>query len=179
MRRLRRQSLKLPTLLIVLSCLGWLPGGLLFPLGISVLSEPVSAAVFGHFLVSFTVSGLIATTYSYFGTHMVVLRILYPRLWVDPQAPRQQARRELGPIEGRLRIFQFAAGLIPLSGAILLVSVGEVEQFTLGFRLLVIGLIGLGMAGFGAALLASSRLSRTLSVLVGASSQGSAGSPSS
>ena len=54
-----------------------------------------------------------------------------------------------------------------------MVSVGEVEQFTLGFRLLVIGLIGLGMAGFGAALLASSRLSRTLSVLVGASSQAS------
>ena len=70
-----------------------------------------------------------------------------------------------------MRLFQFAAGLIPLSGAILLVSVGEVEQFTLGFRLLVIGLIGLGMAGFGAAFLASSRLSRTLSVLIGARSQ--------
>src|SRR5262249_16384051 len=102
-RRLRRQSLKLPALLIVLSCLGWLPGGLLFPLGISLLSEPVSAEVFGHFLISFTVSGLIATTYSYFGTQSFVLRILYPRLWVDPQAPRQQARRELGSIEGRLR----------------------------------------------------------------------------
>ncbi|HKB41417.1 MAG TPA: serine/threonine-protein kinase, partial [Gemmataceae bacterium] len=152
-RHLRRKSLKLPTLLIVLSCLGWLPGGLLFPLGISLLSEPVSAEVFGHFLVSFTVSGLIATTYSYFGTQFLVLRILYPRLWVDPQAPRQQARRELGSLEGRLRVFQFAAGLIPLSGAILMVSVGEVEQFTLGFRLLVVGLIGLGMAGFGAALL--------------------------
>jgi serine/threonine protein kinase len=172
-RALRRKSLKLPALLVVLSCLGWLPGGLLFPLGISLLTEPVSASVFGHFLISFTVSGLIATTYSYFGTQMVVLRILYPRLWVDPQAPRQQARRELGPIEGQVRIFLFAAGLIPLSGAILMVSVGAVEQFTLGFRLLVIGLIGLGMAGFGAALLASTRLSRTLSVLVGASSRSS------
>jgi serine/threonine protein kinase len=170
-RALRRESLELPALLIVLSALGWLPGGLLFPLGISLLSEPVGANVFGHFLVSFTVSGLIATTYSYFGVQMVVLRILYPRLWVDPQEPRQQARRELGPIEGRLRIFQFAAGLIPLSGAILMVSVGEVEQFTLGFRLLIIGLIGLGMAGFGAALLASSRLNRTLGVLVGASTR--------
>src|SRR5207247_2566848 len=49
-RRLRRESLKLPTLLIVLSCLGWLPGGLLFPRGISLLSEPVSAEVFSHFL---------------------------------------------------------------------------------------------------------------------------------
>jgi hypothetical protein len=174
-RHLRRQSLKLPALLVVLSCLGWLPGGLLFPLGIGLLSEPVSAKVFGHFLVSFTVSGLIATTYSYFGTQFLVLRILYPRLWVDPQAPRQQARRELGSLEGRLRVFLFAAGLIPLSGAILMVSVGQVEQFTLGFRLLVIGLIGLGMAGFGAALLVSSRLSRTLNVLLGTSARSQQG----
>jgi hypothetical protein len=131
------------------------------------LSEPVSAGVFGHFLVSFTISGLIATTYSYFGIQLFALRVLYPRLWADPQAPRRQARRELGPIEGRLRVFQFAAGLIPLSGAVLMLSVGEVDQFTLPFRLLIVGLIGLGMAGFGAALLTSSRLSRTLSVLLG------------
>src|SRR5205814_9296424 len=131
-----------------------------------LLAEPVGAAVFGHFLISFTVSGLIATTYSYFGTQMVVLRTLYPRLWVDPQAPRQQARRELSPIEGRLRVFQFAAGLIPLSGAMLVLSVGG-DHLSLPFRFLIVCLISLGMAGFGAALLISSRVSSTLSVILG------------
>ena len=166
--RLRRRALGVPALSVGLSCLGWLPGGLLFPLGIDWLAEPVPAAVVGHFLVSFTIAGLIATTYSYFGIQFFVLRVLYPRLWLDPKAPRQQAQRELHPIEGRLRAFEFAAGLIPLSGAVLLVGVGPDSQFTLPFRLLVVGLIGLGMAGFGAALLVSGRLSRTLNVLLGA-----------
>jgi eukaryotic-like serine/threonine-protein kinase len=165
--RLRRQCLTLPGLLIVLSCVGWLPGGLLFPLGIDLLAGPVSAEVFGHFLVSFTISGLIAMTYSYFGTQFLVLRILYPRLWADPQRPRQQARQELHSLEGRLRLFQLLAGLIPLSGAMLILGVSAPERFTLAFRLLVVGLIGLGMAGFATALLVSLRLTRTLSVLVG------------
>src|SRR5206468_12266293 len=132
-----------------------------------LLSEPVPPAVFGHFLASFTISGLIATTYSYFGIQLFVLRILYPRLWADPQAPRQQARRELGRLLGRLGLFELTAGLIPLSGAVLMLSVGPADRLTLGFRLLVIGLIGLGMAGFAAAPWASGRLSRTLHVLVG------------
>ena len=158
-----------------LSCLGWLPGGLLFPLGLEIFAGPVPAEVFGHFLVSFTISGLVATTYCYFGVQFFVLRILYPRLWVDPQAPRQQARQELGSLEGQLRVFLFAAGLIPLSGAVLLLTLGGHGQFTLAFRLLIVGLIGLGMAGFGASLLVSNRVSRTLNVLVGGPEEERAG----
>ncbi len=160
--RQRRLALRVPILSVVISCLGWLPGGVIFPLTIHLFAEPVSPEVFGHFLVSFTISGLIATTYSYFGMQAFVLRILYPRLWVDPQRPRLQARQELRSIERRLRVFQFAAGLIPLSGAALMIGVSSADHMTLLFRFLVVGLIGLGMAGFGAALLVSSRASRTL-----------------
>ena len=42
--------------------------------------------------------------------------------------------------------FMVLANLIPLSGAILLIVFGE-KEMTLGFRLLVSGLIGVGMAG--------------------------------
>ena len=163
----RRRAVTLPAVAIGLSCLGWLPGGILFPLGIDLLAGPLDAAVFGHFLVSFTIAGLIATTYSYFGIQFFVLRVLYPRLWADPQAPRAQARKELGPIEGRLRLFQFLAGLIPLSGAILILGVGPQGRFPLSYRLLLAALIGLGMAGFSAALLVSNRVSRILNALVG------------
>jgi len=163
----RRRAVRLPGLLIVLSCLGWLPGGVIFPLAIHFLAGPLPLEVFGHFLVSFTISGLIATTYSFFGVQVFVLRVLYPRLWVDPRLPRQEARRELATMEVKLRFFQFAAGLIPLTGAILVLSVGGGETLTLVFRLLVVVLIGLGMAGFGVALLASSRVTQTLSVMLG------------
>jgi serine/threonine protein kinase len=163
----RRRAVALPAVVIGLSCLGWLPGGILFPLGIGLLAEPVEAVVFGHFLISFAVSGLIATTYSYFGVQFLVLRVLYPQLWADPQAPREQARKELGSIDGRLWLFQVLAGLIPLSGAILLLGVGPQGRFPVSYRLLLAALIGLGMAGFSAALLVSNRLSRILGVLVG------------
>ena len=164
----RRRAVAFPAVVIGLSCLGWLPGGVLFPLGIGLLAEPVDAAAYGHFLVSFTVSGMIATTYAYFTVQFLVLRVLYPQLWADPHAPRAQAQKELGPIDGRLRLFQVLAGLIPLSGAILMLGVGPEGRFPLSYRLLLAALIGLGMAGFSAALLVSNRLSRILSVLVGA-----------
>jgi hypothetical protein len=160
----RRRALRLPLQVVALSCVGWLPGGLLFPLGMHLLSERMAPAAFGHFLVSFTVSGLIALTYSYFAVQFVVLRVLYPQLWTDAADLRTAARQELGSLDGRLRFFQFLAGLIPLAGAVLLVGVAP-KEFTLSFRLLVTALIALGMAGFGVALLVSSRLGRTLAVL--------------
>jgi hypothetical protein len=168
----RREALRGPQLIVALACLGWLPGGVVFPLAIHLLAGPVGAEVFLHFMVSFSISGLIATTYSYFGMQVFVLRILYPRLWVDPVGPQQQARRELGPIENRLRVFQFAAGLIPLSGAMLLMGVGHEHHTAPLFRALVVGLIGLGMAGFAAAMILSSRASRTVAVLLGGEAHG-------
>jgi len=59
------------------------------------------------------------------------------------------------------------AGLIPLSGAVLMVFISGEELLTLTFRLLIVGLIGLGMAGFGMALMASGRISQTLEVMLG------------
>ncbi len=145
----RRQALRFPGLVVIVSCLSWIPGGLIFPFGIEALSQPVAPAVYGHFLVSFLISGLIATTYAWFGTQYLVLRSLYPRLWIDPVQPRELAGRELRPIERRTRFFQFSAGLIPLGGAILLLWIDTGESLTFAFRLLVIALIGLGMLGFG------------------------------
>lgn len=164
---IRRRLLGLPMWAVGLSCLGWLPGGVLFPLGLAVFAGPVSYLTFNHFLLSFTISGLIALTYSFFGVQTVVLRVMYPELWPDGRGFRQTTAAELRSVGSRLRFFQFQAGLIPLTGAILLLSVGP-EQFTVSFRFLVTGLITLGMLGFGITLLASSRLSQALSALIGA-----------
>src|SRR5262249_9178243 len=49
----RRRVLSWPAWAVVLACAGWLPGGLLFPLGIHVFAGPVSSTVFSQFLVSF------------------------------------------------------------------------------------------------------------------------------
>ena len=123
----RRRMLRLPAWVIALACVGWLPGGLLFPLGIDWFSGPLPGEVYTHFLVSFTISGLIALTYSLFAVQYLVLRVLYPRMWVDPRDFRQQAAAELVPLNRRLGFFQLLAGLIPLAGALLMVGVGPEE----------------------------------------------------
>jgi hypothetical protein len=96
----------------------------------------------------------------------VTLRVLYPRLWVDGIGFRETARQELTSQHSRLRAWQFLAGLIPLAGAALIVTVGP-EEFSIGFRLLAVALIALGMAGLGLGLLIGSRIQQILAALVG------------
>src|SRR5262249_16618374 len=112
---MRRRALAFPLSAAGLSSFGWLPGGLLFPLFIDLRSGPVSPRGFGPFICSFTSSGLIALTYSGLAVQWVVLRVLYPKLWVDGSGYRETARHELISIDRRLRAWQFLAALIPLA----------------------------------------------------------------
>jgi hypothetical protein len=165
----RHNVLRWPLWAICLSCAGWLPGGLLFPLVLHTLAGPLPPAVFGHFLLSFTISGLIATTYSLFAMQYLVLRILYPSLWTDTRQVRERAAAELRPLDRRLGLFQLLAGLIPLVGAVLMIGAGPDELTHAGyrtFRVLVTALVGLGVLGVCVANATSRRLQQTLSVLV-------------
>jgi serine/threonine protein kinase len=162
----RRRVLKWPLLIVYLAIVGWLPGGIVFPAGLSLFAEPVSSKVFIHFLTSFTISGLVALTYSYFGVQFVVLRVFYPQLWNDAQEFRIRAHTELSGVSRQMRKFQFCSGAIPLIGAILLVGGSEIPADRT-FRLLVTGLIGLGMAGFILAVQANSFTSRTVAAYAG------------
>jgi serine/threonine protein kinase len=161
----RQGVLRWPGWAVALSCLGWLPGGIVFPLAIDWCAGPVGAEVFGHFLLSFTVSGLIALTYSYFAVQFMVLRVFYCRLWVDGEGFRQTARAEIGAPGSRLRRFQLLAGTIPLVGAALLIGVGPEVSADRAFRLLVASLLVLGMAGFGVATVAHHVIAQTLAAL--------------
>ncbi len=166
-RAARRRISVWPLWAVALSCLGWLPGAVLFPAGIVLVAGPVAADVYGHFVISFTLSGLIALTYSFFAAQCVVLRLLYPRLWAAEENPAESA--ELATTPALVRAFQFLAGTIPLAGAAMLVAVGPETSGYRTFRLLVTALIALGMAGFGLAIIATGYLTRTLRALGGTS----------
>lgn len=169
-RIIRQQALHLPLWTLGMSILGWLPGGFLFPWSIDLFTPGnLSPGIYVQFLVSFGFAGLLATTYACFAVEAIVIRLCYPYLWVDPKSPRKQARKELRPVSRRLGWLQFAAALIPLSGAILMVSIGSVSEFTLSFRLFVVGLISVGMLGFGWALFISTRIGHILEILSGSS----------
>jgi serine/threonine protein kinase len=159
----RRRALGLPWWLILASCLGWLPGGFVFPLVLQLFTK--TEAPYLKFLFSFTVSGLIALTYSVLALEFIVVRVLYPGLWLDARALRSTARVELEREEGRVAALQFLAVLIPVAGASLLLSVGP-DDLTGPFRLLVTGLLAVGMAGLGLTMLARSELRKAVAALV-------------
>jgi serine/threonine protein kinase len=147
--RARKTILRLPIWITAVSCLGWLPGGLIFPAVLHMLSGPVPLNVFAHFVADFSISGLVAATYSYFAVEAIVLRVLYPRCLAGQSYPRLIAQAELGGVKRRLALAQTLAGVIPLAGAVLIVMVGpQGEYVSSGFRWLVSALIGTGMLGF-------------------------------
>ena len=169
MAQSRRHLLKVPMTGVWLACLGWLPGGIIFPLGIVMADPTGSRGIFAHFMLSFAISGMIAATYSFFGVQLVVLRAMYPRMTVDAQDLRSMATAELRKVEPRLRLGQLFAGAIPLVSAAMMAAFGS-DSMPRTFRLLVTALIVLGMAGFGFAITITRQVTQTLAAITSGSS---------
>ena len=144
--RARRATLAVPLWLMLLVALGWLPGGLLFPLIINDRAGPVPPSVFWHFIASFSLSGLIALAYSLCGVQYVALRGFYARMWPVATDFHRVARRELEGKAWRLTLVQLLARSIPLAAAVLLLAVQPTGP-SRSFYVLVIGLILLGDIG--------------------------------
>lgn len=148
------------------SLIGWLPGGPIFSGVVHWFGEPLNSEQFIHFLISFTLSGLIAITYCYLGSQYVVLRVLLPRLCGATDQNDQTLRQELKRLPSRLLLFQVLAGVIPLSGALMIVMISHTPRGDYWFRLLVCLLIVLGMVGFVFALRITHYLQRVLGILL-------------
>lgn len=129
-----------------LGAVGWFPGGLLFPLVIDLVAGPVPWQTYIHFAVSFTLAGLIGVVFCYLATEYVVFRALLPQLCDPDHYTRGEIWTEFGPLTALYGPCLVLACAVPLAGAVLLVVFAD-EKMTLGFRLLVAALIGLGVAG--------------------------------
>jgi hypothetical protein len=162
----RRQALRLPWWIAVLTALGWFPGGVLFPLVIHLVESPLPPEIWGHFVASFWMSGLIALAYSLCGVEFILLRVLYPGMWRNARGFTEVARRELAPVSKQLGRVQLLAGSIPLVAAVVMLFLGD----SANFRMLVTGLILLGMAGFQLASLVTRELTQVVVTLSGAKS---------
>jgi hypothetical protein len=160
----RADVLRWPLIAVALACLGWLPGALLFPLVIHLVAGPVPTAVFTHFGISFSISGVIALTYSFFGVEYVVLTALYPRFLEDAPDLKSAVTKELGGIARRSAPFYLFAALLPLLAALGLVLSGEAHVGS-ALRALLVAFIALGMAGFALALGANHFFTSIVNVL--------------
>ena len=136
------------------------------PAGDHLARRPCRPGFGAHFVASFWLSGLIALAYSLCGVQYVVVRVLYPGMWRNVRGFTETARRELAPVTKQLNRVQLIAGSIPLFAAIVMLILGD----TANFRLLVTGLILLGMAGFYVANGVTRELSQVVVTLTGARS---------
>jgi hypothetical protein len=161
---IRMRALSLGSWVVLVALAGWLPGGLIFPLLIDLSAGSVPWQVYAHFLVSFALSGLIAVVYSHFGIQFVMLRIFYAQLGNADTFDRSTAHAELARAGRWLTPFQYFAGVVPLAGAVLLLAFGDMD---LSFRLLVAGLIVVGMLGAFIAMTVAGRLNRLIIQLAG------------
>ena len=84
--------------------------------------------------------------FCYLATEYVVFRTLLPRLCDPDHYTRGEIWTEFGPLTALYAPFLVLACAVPLTGAVLLI-VSTDGVLTLGFRLLVTGLIGLGVVG--------------------------------
>lgn len=164
--QLRQRLNFLATWSIMGSLSGWLPGGIIFPLAIHWGGAPLTTEQFLHFALSFTLSGLIAITYCYLGSQYIVLRVLLPRLCMTRSDEDDVLAVELRRVPFRLLFFQAMAGVIPLTGALLLVMIGSTHPGDGAFRVLVSVLIIFGMLGFVIALQITQYLQRVLQCLL-------------
>lgn len=167
---LRRRCRHLGWVAIGLGCVGWFPGAVLFPLGIDLATggtEPIEPdkrlALYGHFAVSFVLSGLIGIVFSFLGVMYVLLRAVFP-IAGNPDTYRPGlVGAELRPLAWWFGPFVLLASAVPLTGAMMLVSLSD-DRMTLPFRLLVVGLIGFGVVAVGMAERMTRRIARLAAV---------------
>jgi hypothetical protein len=160
---LRRRVRRLGWWAIALGAAGWLPGGVVFPLAIDLVAGPLPPNTYPHFIVSFTLSGLIGVVFSYLGVQYVVFRALLPQVGNPDTFTPAGMWAEVRPLTTPFRPFVLLASAVPLTGAVLLIALfdGKVD---LAFRILTAGLIGLGALGVALADRVVGRLNRLAAV---------------
>jgi serine/threonine protein kinase len=151
-----------------IACICWVPGGFVFPTVLTIASKSLPLVYWVHLIISFTLSGLIAATYSTYLVQWITLCVTYPRLWYDRQGFRTTAAAELRTVPRTLWVLQIMAGLIPSVAAVLMVWSFGTEK---SFQLLIIGLILLGSAGFPLATYLTGLLSKAHVALTGSSDE--------
>jgi len=163
----RRRALVLWKWAVVLSACGWLPGALIYPLVLNWTPDPLKEGVSEHLMISFAVSALIALAYSVIAVHAWSVRVLYPALWADGTGADHAGADELRPVEPRLVRFVLLAGLVPIAGATLMVGVEPEKEYMLPYRLLIVVVMVLGMAGLALTAALRGRLLEVLAALGG------------
>jgi hypothetical protein len=166
----RRIGMSWPFWAGLIACICWVPGGIVFPAVLSLYPPSLGVSQWVHLFVSFTLSGLVAATYSMYLVQWMSLCVVYPRLWCDRQKFSTKAAAELRRVPAYLWLLQIMAGSIPAIAAALFVH-NFASNPNRAFEMLAIALIIFGSAAYPLAAAMSERLSKALAALTASGEQ--------
>ncbi|HXG12272.1 MAG TPA: adenylate/guanylate cyclase domain-containing protein [Gemmataceae bacterium] len=110
----RRRLVNLPFYQVCVNFLAWLPGAVVFPLGIGLLAGWDNAAfIWTHFLVSFLVAALMATVQTFFLLEAFLIRVVYPEFFRDARPADLPGTLRI-PLRSRLLLYWVATAVVPV-----------------------------------------------------------------
>jgi eukaryotic-like serine/threonine-protein kinase len=145
---IRARTLRLGWYGSLVSLGGWLLASIVYPIALRLAVPELAGAsfqkVFGHFLASLAICGLIAAAYPFFTATSVAIRALYPA-FLRPGTATARDWDELVRLDWLVWPFLALTAAVPLAGVALLVGFNSLNQTAL-VALSVVGLLGLGVA---------------------------------
>jgi adenylate cyclase len=110
----RRRITRLPTYQVLLNLLLWLPGAVLFPLGIFLIGGWEGAgAITLHFAVSFAISALLTTMQTFFLLEAFLIEVFYPDFFAGARPADVRGSIRV-PLPWRLLLFWASVAFAPV-----------------------------------------------------------------
>jgi adenylate cyclase len=110
----RRTLVNLPFYQVWINFLGWLPGAVVFPLGICVLGGwDNGLVIWRHFVVSFLVAALLTSVQTFFLLEAFLIKIVYPDFFRGAR-PAEVLGTWRVPLRARLLMYWTATAVVPL-----------------------------------------------------------------
>jgi adenylate cyclase len=124
----QRRLVNLPALQVCINFLGWIPGAVVFPLGIGLLGGwDDIGAIWWQFAVSFLVSALLTTVQTYFLVEAFLFKYVYPDFFRDARPAAIEGGVFRITFRQRMILYWIAVALVPLI-ALLVVELNNSDE---------------------------------------------------
>lgn len=140
----RRRCLELGNVAAIVGLTLWLIAAPAYPISLHLMLGDVPTVLYGHFVASLAICGLIAAAYPFFGVSIVAVRAFYPAL-VDRQSMTSEDRQSLQRLARQTWLHLVLAASVPML-AIVILTIGESDRRTALIVLAAGGVLGYGIA---------------------------------
>ena len=158
LRQRRRECAELGKRVTILSLTLWLVAAPVYPICLHIMRGHVPAAIYGHFLTSLAICGLIASAYPFLAVSFVAIRCFYPLLMRWDSLEKSDVQ-PLHLVSQTAWLALILAALVPMIGAALLVL------FSRGHHASLLALTIGGASGFAIAVTLFRLLQKDIQIL--------------